>query len=97
MRDVLLCNCLTANSSLNRYQEKVWGNGFFDFLADRFGELINFLLMNKKSQGVDRVIHDVYDNFDDVTLLKISIFVFEGSISMSERFYLIYEIDDDFS
>jgi len=97
MGNIFFCNCFGAYSCLNCHKKQMRRDGFFYLLADRFREFICFFLMNKKSESIDWVIHDVDNYLHDICLFKITVFVFKWSIAMSKRLYLIYKINDDLS
>lgn len=66
MRDVLLCDGLGADSSLNCDCEQVRRNRLFDLDADVFGVFEGFLLVYEESQSVDWIVHDVDDHLHNI-------------------------------
>lgn len=66
MRDVLLCDGLRADSSLNCDCEQMRRNRLFDLDADVFGVFKGFLLVYEESQSVDWIVHDVDDHLHNI-------------------------------
>lgn len=66
MRDVFLSDGLGPDSCLNCDREEMRRDRFFDLDADILGVLECLLFVDKESQGVDRVVHDVDDDLHDV-------------------------------
>ena len=97
MRNFFLCDCFGPDSGLNADCKKLSWNLIFKFCANCFSKIIGFLIVDKESQGINRIVHDMNDHFDDICLSESMMFIFKRSITMSNGLNFINKINNDFS
>jgi hypothetical protein len=97
VRNLLLRDGLRADPRLDAHCEQVRRNGLLDLNADVLGIVVGLLLVHQEGERIHRLIHDVNDHFHDIRPLELSVLVLERPKPMSDRLYLIHEVDDYFS
>ncbi len=86
MRNLFFCNRFSSNSGLDTDCKKLGWNLIFELCTNGFSKIVGFLIVDKESQGINGIVHDMNDHFNDICLSKPMVFIFKRSITM--RYWL---------